>query len=92
MALDGEIELLLERDGELGADLFELLDGCGDGGLGTENLFLLLVEGFALGKGLFHLEDAIVFLPKGAKALVNEAKDGAVGRFGCHRVSHYVEL
>lgn len=70
--------LLLEglREGE--AKLLELVDEGDDQGLGAEDVFLLLVEGFSLGDALFHLEDAIVFLAEATDALANHAEDGAV--------------
>lgn len=87
-ALDGEVELLLEGDAELRVELLELIDGRHDVGLGAEDLLLLLVEGFALYEGLFHLEDAVVFLAEGAEALVHEAEDRPVGRVRGRRGRH----
>lgn len=88
MALDGDVDLLLDSDAELGTELLELVDRGEDRGLGAEDLFLLLVERFALGEGLFHLDDAVVFLAEAAEALVDDAEDGTVGRIRGRRGRH----
>ena len=61
-------------------------------GFAVENLFLLLVQGLALGDGLFRGEDAVELLAEGAEVLVDKAHhmtivgsgDVIVACDGCH--------
>lgn len=78
MLLNGETHLFGDSDGEGLAKLLELVDEGGDGGLGAEDLLLLLVEDFALGKGLLHLDDAVLLLAEGTESLVDEVEDRSV--------------
>lgn len=52
VAFEGEFEFFSECKGEWGSKLLELVDECEDEGLGVKNLFLLLVNVLALGRGL----------------------------------------
>ncbi|KAG4975016.1 hypothetical protein JHK87_031837 [Glycine soja] len=66
--------------------------GLHHGGFAVENLFLLLVQGLALGDGLFRGEDAVELLAEGAEVLVDKAHhmtivgsgDVIVACDGCH--------
>ena len=51
-----DLELFGESGGERLLELIELVDEVEDGGFGAKNLFLLLVQGLALGDDLFHGE------------------------------------
>ncbi|RZB81132.1 Glutathione S-transferase zeta class [Glycine soja] len=66
--------------------------GLHHGGFVVENLFLLLVQGLALGDGLFRGEDAVELLAEGMEVLVDKAHhmtivgsgDVIVACDGCH--------
>ena len=70
-ALSGERELFGDGLGERRAELVELVDESYDGGFRAQDLFLLLVDRFALGDGFFHLSYAVELFAQRAEAFVD---------------------
>lgn len=67
----GEGDFVGDCGGERLTELIELVDRGGDIGFRAENVLLFLVDGFALGYGLFDLGDAVQLFAEGTEALVD---------------------
>ena len=78
VALYDMVDLFINGDRERLTKLLELIDKGRDDRFGTKDLLLFLVDRFALGDGLLHLDDAVEFLMKSSESLVDEVKNRSV--------------
>ena len=76
-ALSGEGEFFGDSLRQRLTKLFELIDESCDGGFGTKDFLLFLVDRFALSDGFLHLSDTVEFLAECTEALVDEVEDWA---------------
>ncbi|CAI9775296.1 unnamed protein product [Fraxinus pennsylvanica] len=66
-----EREFLGESGHERSAKLLELVNASKDCRFGAQCFFLFLIESFTLGKGFFHLDNAILLFVEGSKDFVD---------------------